>query len=324
MFYLFRRKRAVTPLIFVHIPKTAGTSFRSAMYRYFGKRHVCHDYRGEAKLCDRIVLDNINGRLMAPAFKSQFNEIGYSALTGHIPSARYADQFPSSFFVSFVREPISRLRSLFAHKKRHAGLKCDFMDFALDPRNQNVQTRLLAGMPWPSMGGVGVTERYSDSLKCINDCFEAGIVELTRNTAPLEQEGVSLSDGDLSVLSELNSLDLNLYRQVNTYLDYRLEALRDGYDFIRAWYTVSDKRKLSLTALPGSHVDSLTFDVLLKGKKSISVSADISKNGNVNSPLYGEYLCEVSVDLDELHHNEDIEVRISATDQPIIQLSEKT
>ena len=51
----------MSPIYFVHIPKTAGTSFRKASETFFGLRHVVYDYADDSNETSPFILDIVYG-----------------------------------------------------------------------------------------------------------------------------------------------------------------------------------------------------------------------------------------------------------------------
>lgn len=112
--------------VFVHIPKTAGTSFRDALCTGFGSEAV-----SPAFAASRISPEEAE-RLRA-----------YQVISGHISMADVTRHFPDAAPFTILREPIDRTLSWYYYARQQAGgqhadvdaAKANDVDafFALDP-----------------------------------------------------------------------------------------------------------------------------------------------------------------------------------------------
>src|SRR3954470_18262106 len=131
---------------FVHIDKTAGTTFTSILRRSFGTRH-----------CDiRLPLAKrqYDGRNhhscieAADLFRVERVYRNLRGISGHNVKA-YADLHsvrPDIRFITVLRDPVARFRSQFLNRaKYHAG--DGFEQWAGDETMHNWQTKMIAGEP---------------------------------------------------------------------------------------------------------------------------------------------------------------------------------
>ena len=82
--------------VFIHIPKTAGTSFRTLLYDIFDETRVSPPFSG-APLTDEDArkLDS------------------YQVIAGHISWADVKRYFPRRRLITFLRDPIERCLSVY-------------------------------------------------------------------------------------------------------------------------------------------------------------------------------------------------------------------
>ena len=130
------RSKVTTPVYFLHIPKTGGTSVHKYLMKTFGRSHVCF-----ARLWDHVA----RGRGID----------GYGVYSGHFMDCLEPFLGLNLNTVTLLREPVERSISHFAHVKRdkahpyHALARgMTLRDFCLHPETrhmiENFQSAYLA------------------------------------------------------------------------------------------------------------------------------------------------------------------------------------
>lgn len=145
-----------------HIPKTGGTTFRHILINNYSWRHI--DLPGFKKIIIKPTNFPFNSFIIKQIM----------SLSGHW--LRYTDDmkllFPHVKFIVFLREPISRIISLFFHIQRYENPNIIFREWVAEnyagPILSNFQTRFIA------------SDCNIDHAKSIldNGYFFAGITEL--------------------------------------------------------------------------------------------------------------------------------------------------
>jgi len=199
----------------VHVPKTAGTSFRHALEQFFGPDNVILDYGRNAAATTEIVRNH----LYKPAQAKPLNELvqelsgrSKKVLIGHFPVSKYVDFFEPKNIISFVRDPLIRTCSEYMHRRRNASFEGSFCDFISASNMINIQSRFLQGIPVESV--VGLTEQYCESLMYINEAFQLELRVMKRNVGKKgggQKFAENLSNHELEFFRELNEKDLKLY-----------------------------------------------------------------------------------------------------------------
>ena len=213
----------IRPIIFVHIPKTAGTSFRSAASEYYGKNRILNDYGYEAEETSEIVLEHYyqeeDADLLRGASKS------YDLISGHYPASRYRAIFVDAPVAVFIREPIARVVSEYNHSCNLNGYKGSLRSFYSEEIYQNRQYKLLAGLSLDELAFVGITDEYDLSLSMFNDLFDADLQSHSMNRGDYKNTNFSdLSKEDIAEITELNQKDIALYVAAKeSLLSYRNE-----------------------------------------------------------------------------------------------------
>jgi len=199
------------PIVFVHIPKTAGTSFRSAASEYYGKHRILNDYGYESEETSEVVLRHYyqdeDAGLLRDASKS------YQLISGHYPASRYSEIFPDAPVVVFIREPIARVVSEYNHLCNLNGYKGSFRSFYNEEVYQDRQHKLLAGLSLKELAFVGITDEYDLSLSVFNDLFEANLQSRSMNKGHYQNNTLSdLSKEEVDEIAKLNQKDIALYQ----------------------------------------------------------------------------------------------------------------
>jgi hypothetical protein len=206
-------------IVFVHVPKTAGTSLRVALGRNPGKRVLLQDY-GPGKETS----DAIRALQGPPARYATLREAvaapGGLLLIGHFPAERYWDLFNADSFVTFLRDPVARVVSEWNHKVTLTGLAEDLATYAGRPAHRNQMTRML-GPDWRRFGFVGLTERYEASLPQLSAHIGLRVPTERRNEGqyPQGMSRAQVDAGTAARIAEWNAEDAALHAAVKAVWD---------------------------------------------------------------------------------------------------------
>ena len=209
--------------LFVHIPKTAGTSLRHSLLE---TDNVCLDYGEKSSETSEIIKSFFYGGSVQDHYKAYlaFQQSDFDWLCGHVPVAKYLNWFMAQDVVVFLRDPIQQMISHFNHFSRYHGYKGDFTSFYRKKSFQNIQSKYLAGAPIALIGIVAITEEYDVSLELINNHFSSfyGVKRSNVNNAKaVVQE--SLLDEMKVELSTLLESDISLYNKAKRLFNERVE-----------------------------------------------------------------------------------------------------
>ncbi|OED35520.1 hypothetical protein AB833_30355 [Chromatiales bacterium (ex Bugula neritina AB1)] len=198
------------PIIYLHIPKTAGTSFRISAEHYFGPWNVLNDYGENSPNTSEDILNAFYSNNDIELLKSKGIEKKF--LTGHFSLGKYREVFPQSPVVTFFREPVDRVISEYVHFSTHYGFEGGLADFYRKKHFQNRQARAMSGAAPMDIDFFGITEKYEESLRRFNNRYGTNFPMATLNQGnyTVGNQGVA-SDDEIAEIRELNSDDVAIY-----------------------------------------------------------------------------------------------------------------
>lgn len=139
-------KKHNNPLFFIHIPKTAGTSFRTSAIKFFGK-DLCHfDYGTGNPDTTSIIEQYVYNKPDFFLLEKELKKANSKFLCGHVSFRRYSPLVPAAHIVSFLRDPLKQFISHYEHKTRHHAYT-ETLEFMLNtPAGPRHTISLFAGL----------------------------------------------------------------------------------------------------------------------------------------------------------------------------------
>lgn len=177
----FRHRNVQNMIVSVHIPKTAGSSFREGLERHLGGRLLA-DYG------DRPLSDSISDRWrrlktrIEVRYRAHDLAAKYDAVHGHFIATKYSPLGDRAAFCAFFRDPVERLLSQYRFWSRipdpqnkmwaeFDALKMTPAQLASLPRQRKLYRLFTGGLPMERFAFVGITEEYETSLRLFRAVF---------------------------------------------------------------------------------------------------------------------------------------------------------
>ncbi|MGL6339393.1 MAG: tetratricopeptide repeat protein [Waterburya sp.] len=195
-------------MIFLHIPKTAGTSFLLTLEK---KIKVAYDYGKNSNKTSDFIKETFYQHKNVEFIETIINN-NYQCIAGHFEASQYQKFYNcQTKLITFLRNPIQRCISAYFHMCRHYGYDQTIEVFA--NQNLNGQSRFLSDLSLDSVF-FGITENYEDSIKLLNKQLNLNLELITININ--QEKGLQNTykcHPSLSKLFEINTLDdLKLYQ----------------------------------------------------------------------------------------------------------------
>jgi hypothetical protein len=234
------------PLVFVHIPKAAGTTFG---------RILRHHYGAHFERIDQFRRDELQ-RTAARGERPSLELAGVQAVTGHVAFGLLERLFPDGLFMTILRDPVERTLSQYEYMLHRVGRPWDHetlppptADLTIDDALgrgyvlDNLQTRMLCGLTTPSdplpadalerakrnlserFRYVGTTERFAEFLALLNLEFGWPTVAYKEARAtPGRRPAQDRPASELRAVEHANALDRELVTYGAGLLERALEA----------------------------------------------------------------------------------------------------
>ncbi len=208
-----RQNHADDPLIvFIHVPKTAGSSFRDAAEKYFGCSSVERDYGTDDSYTTDIVHETVYSNRIE-ALPTAMEQVSTRMLAGHFPATKYLQLFMEKVrWCTFLRDPVQRVISEHRHLVVRNNYQQSLEYFCNTKTECNKQTRLLQGIEEKDLYFVGVAEHFRKSISSFNNLAGTRFKYTKKNIARKSlAETYDVSDRVLQMIEENNRDDLALY-----------------------------------------------------------------------------------------------------------------
>lgn len=307
-----------SPIVFIHIPKTAGTSFRLGANRYFGENHICCDYGPLSQETSEIVQQRMIKKTDPWHFKNAFEGKKYLFMSGHYQDLRYVRILGVEGSVVFLREPLQRILSEYKHFVRHNNYKKGFGEFYRTKQFINRQSKMMRGIPWASIGFIGITEYYDTSLNLFNDRFGVSFTRFEENLSRKTiVEDYELDPDQERELRQLNSDDISLYRQACRQFEWRVRLAKENRVFSRGMIAAFNNQRLIGWAVYDEGDDPVEVEVSVNGKSvGNTVSSEVRPQLQALGLRRGGFV-GFSLEIPKLSPGDEVTAFVANTGQPL-------
>lgn len=224
---MFKNQDGYKPItgkyFFIHIPKTAGTTFRYLLYNHFNEEQI---YPNQSQL-----IKNGGGYLTKKEFITQIPFLPENGIfTGHY-NWNMTKQFDAKLkTIIFFREPIARTKSHIKHQHRHhpklKGLPYSEILQLTQKKLANLQARQLGFRPKKknfkqvlrhlrAIEVIGITEEFETSINQVNRQFGWQISydkQMDKNKHP-NKDLYPFTKEDEELIKKINKVDIRLYQR---------------------------------------------------------------------------------------------------------------
>jgi hypothetical protein len=309
----------MNPLIFVHIPKTAGTSFRKSLAQIYNNKKFLQDYGQNSPETTKRVLDEVYLKNSPYGLLDEHLKV----IGGHFPAKKYINISDLKHVVTFLRDPVMRVISEYRHKQRMEGFQGSVLKFAEMPTNRNMIAHYLKTIPIEAVGFIGIAERYEESLESFNRSYGLKVKVQHLNAAlVVKDRNHEIDSEDLQRIAQLNSLDLAIYNATLANFDWRYRLENKKSFFVHGMWRF-DKKNRKVTGYAFSYDSELPVSLSISKKEE--VIAEVSANRffaiihRFRGPRRGYVGFSIDVEVDD---EADISCVVMETGQPILKMLE--
>ena len=251
-------------LYFIHIPKTAGTSFREALERSF---HVYKDYGEDSKQTSPVIKQYLYDEDDLYSLKKKVLEKNSFCLTGHTSMMKYISFVPIEHTVTFIRKPVEQLLSHYNHFVMLHDYKGELAEFLKKPMNKNLQSRCLQGLPLGLIGYIGLTEKYDESIDIINQQYGLSLGRKKYNVNKSRALiGNELEQHLNERFLEKNKQDIEMYEEAKFLHEQRVNLSKEAKPWTYGYAVISPHNKLHGCAYRYQSDVPVTLLVNINGK----------------------------------------------------------
>ena len=203
-------------IVFVHIPKTAGTAVRSALVHALPDYRTVFDYGPKSTATSeawREALAGADDPKALTGFRQALAEVDGVLLAGHFEAFKYWNLFAPESFIAVLRDPVERVLSEFSHHRARYGYEDPIEVFIERPRLRNVMARYLRGTDPRRFGFIGISERLERDIARLSDRLGVKL-KMPRTNIGIHDEVVAGHMKDEALrrrIRELNAEDQALY-----------------------------------------------------------------------------------------------------------------
>jgi len=231
-------------IISVHVPKTAGTTFKKVLQKVYTEEEIFFDYPHRGLIRNRMLTQD---------------RANIKVIHGHFPGNKYEGKYPAAKKIIWLRNPIERLISHyffwkswqtltssetecaasldFPYKKEKSSGKKDekltIIQFAEKPEMQNLLAiNFIKNQKLTDFYFIGIQERFEEDIAQLRHLLNWPHIELeSKNKNPYPEYNALLQQllsqkETIAKIAALNQQDLELYREALSLRERRTKSLK--------------------------------------------------------------------------------------------------
>ena len=211
--------------ISVHLPKTAGSSFRSSLEIIFGDQ-LHKDYKGSGMA---LTAFERNKRAFTDSFLLAERGLApFDCVHGHFLPAKYLllRDLEALTFITWMREPVARMISHYhywqqaydseksaPHHKQVIEEGWSLEEFCLNERFRNIYSKYLWGFPLEYFDFIGITEYYKEDFQYFTKKYFNNTQPVKRENTSKRMDSINFSPETLEKIKHFHSKDIELYQR---------------------------------------------------------------------------------------------------------------
>ena len=206
-------------MISIHIPKTAGTSFRNILKEAFGEKNVV---RFDIVKKEKIVLveqKEVKSKKLSSKIKVIHGHFNYKHL---VEKLEINEDVP---VITWLRHPVERVISNYYYLAKRlkdelqeeekglnilAKMQKSLIEYARLEMNRNRMSKFLEGISLEQMKFVGIQEHFHEDLLYFGELF--GIKDIKPLEHNITGTKHKIDEAVILEIEELNSSDMDIYK----------------------------------------------------------------------------------------------------------------
>ncbi|AKF25721.1 hypothetical protein YH65_10235 [Sulfurovum lithotrophicum] len=203
-------------ILFFHVPKTAGSSFRYALEKIIPKEKIFYDYGILNDLTKPVIKQWCKGEIKTTHFEKVIEKRDIMLYGGHITHMRYQNFLPAFKRVTFIRDPLQRAYSEYNHRKGRGDFEISFEEFIERPQFINTLHKVFGSAEnLKDLDFIGFTEYYQESIELFNKQFGYDIKVIVANVRRNSLDDQHhVSQATIERFQTLNKDDIDLYNSL--------------------------------------------------------------------------------------------------------------
>jgi hypothetical protein len=213
-------------IISLHLPKTAGTSFRASLAAHFGDRYR-NDY-DDLPISKSETLRQEEALAAGHAIARQ-GLAGVECIHGHFLPAKYLRlrDIQELTFITWMREPAARMlshyeywqesydaRTAAPHHRQVIEQGWTLEQFCLSEQFRNIYTQYLWKFPLEAFSFIGISEFYEEDMREFSERFlVASLQPRYENATRSANLRSGVDEAFLDKVRDFHAADMRLYQQ---------------------------------------------------------------------------------------------------------------